>query len=142
MNTHRLTRETGRSLLWMLALGIGMVSLGLGAAVFLGNAIAHPLDRIGVRMHDISEGEGDLTVQLEVPGEDEIARLSTHFNRFVGNIRGILRETTRTVEELSRAAENLDTLATRFKVQPNDSKLMFLYSIPGESVNWNRGCEL
>jgi methyl-accepting chemotaxis protein len=92
MNTRRLSREIERSLLWMLALGIGMVSLGLGAAVFLGNAIAHPLDRIGVRMADISEGEGDLTARLEVLGQDEIAHLSTHFNRFVDNIRSMVQQ--------------------------------------------------
>jgi methyl-accepting chemotaxis protein len=92
MNTSRLSREIGRSLLWMLALGIGMVALGLGAAGFLGNAIAQPLDRIGVRMHDISEGQGDLTARLDVLGEDEIARLSSHFNRFVDNIRGIVQQ--------------------------------------------------
>jgi len=92
MNTHRLQHEIGKSLAWMVALGLGMVLAGLGAAVSLGNAIAGPLDAIGARMQDISEGEGDLTARLEVRGRDEIARLSTHFNRFVANIQGIVQE--------------------------------------------------
>jgi len=94
MNTHRLKREIGKGLAWMVALGAGMVLLGLAAAVSLGNAIVRPLDAIGARMQDISEGEGDLTARLAVVGKDEIARLSTHFNRFVGNIQGIVQEVT------------------------------------------------
>ena len=49
---------------------------------------------MGERLRDISEGEGDLTARLPVQGQDEIARLSTHFNRFVGNIQAIVQEVT------------------------------------------------
>ncbi|MDE3034262.1 MAG: methyl-accepting chemotaxis protein, partial [Acidobacteriota bacterium] len=43
-------------------------------------------------MRDISEGEGDLTARLEVNGNDEIAQLALHFNRFVENIHGIVQQ--------------------------------------------------
>ena len=92
MNKARLQRELAVSLAWMLGLGVVMVLGGLGAARGLGNAIVDPLDAISHRMHDISEGEGDLTARLEVKGGDEIAQLSSHFNHFVANIQGIVQQ--------------------------------------------------
>jgi len=94
LNPGRVRRELARNLAWMAALGIAMILLGFGAAVALGTLIVEPLDHIGERLRDISEGEGDLTARLPVRGKDEIARLSTHFNRFVGNIQGIVQEVT------------------------------------------------
>ena len=92
MNTHRLNREIQKSMVWMFVLGIGMVVLGFGAATLLGNTIVRPLDVIGQRMHDISEGEGDLTARLNAGGKDEVAQLSTHFNHFVENIQSIIQQ--------------------------------------------------
>ncbi len=92
MNTNRLNREIRKNLSWMIVLGIGMVVLRFGAATLLGNTIVRPLDVIGQRMHDNSEGEVDLTARLNVGGKDEIARLSTNFNRFVENIQSIVQQ--------------------------------------------------
>jgi len=92
MNRDRLNRDIRAGMAWMLALGAAMVLAGTFAAARLGEAIARPLEAIGQRMHDISEGEGDLRARLEVSGRDEIARLSEHFNRFVDNIQGTVRQ--------------------------------------------------
>ena len=94
LNSGRLRRELAGNLAWMVALGLGMILLGFAAAVSLGDLIVKPLDLMGERLRDISEGEGDLTARLPVQGQDEIARLSTHFNRFVGNIQAIVQEVT------------------------------------------------
>ena len=94
MNTDRLQQAIQRSLAWMLALAAAMAVLGTATAVVMGNAIAKPLEVIRERMHDISEGEGDLTARLEVLGKDEIGRLSGHFNHFVGNIQDIVKQVT------------------------------------------------
>ena len=92
MNTDRLHAEIRKSLAIMIALGVGMILLGLGAAKALGDAIVNPLAAITHRMHDISEGEGDLTARLEVRGKDEIAELAADFNKFVHNIQTIVQE--------------------------------------------------
>ena len=92
MNKTSINRAIYGIVLEMFALGIGMVVLGFFASLFLGRAIVDPLVEIQQKMRDISEGEGDLTARLEVKGEDEIAQLSTHFNRFVANIQAIVQE--------------------------------------------------
>ncbi len=74
--------------------GIGLMIGALGAfgtRAMVGRLLA-PLEAIEHRMRDISEGEGDLTVRLREEGEDELARLARHFNRFVENIHGIVQQ--------------------------------------------------
>jgi len=92
MNTKSIDRELRFSYMLMIVLGLGMVALGFAAAFLLSNAIVKPLEIISQGMHDISEGEGDLTARLAVDGKDEIAQLSTNFNRFVENIQGIVNQ--------------------------------------------------
>jgi methyl-accepting chemotaxis protein len=92
LNTSKIDQELRRSFLAMLALGLVMLGVGFGAAMVLSHSIVKPLEGIQAGMRDISEGEGDLTARLEVHGEDEVALLSTHFNRFVGNIQEIVNQ--------------------------------------------------
>jgi methyl-accepting chemotaxis protein len=92
MNTDRESREIAKSLVLMLIIGGIIVLLGFGTAFLLSNTMVKPLDTIKQRMRDISEGEGDLTARLEVKGKDEIAQVSTNFNRFVENIQGIVNQ--------------------------------------------------
>jgi len=92
MNTASIDRQLRLSLLAMLGLGVVMVAAGFGAALVLGRSLVKPLEVIEAGMRDISEGEGDLTARLDVDGEDEIARLSGHFNHFVANIQGIVNQ--------------------------------------------------
>ncbi len=92
MNRDRLQREIGKSLAWMGGLGILLVLGGRAAALYLGRTITGPLAAIGHRMNDIAQGEGDLTVRLEVSGQDEIAALSANFNLFVGKIHSTVQQ--------------------------------------------------
>jgi len=92
MNTGSIDRELRMSFIWMALLGIGMLGAGFAAAFLLSKSIVKPLEVIKQGMHDISEGEGDLTARLEVNGRDEIAQLSGSFNRFVANIQGIVNQ--------------------------------------------------
>ena len=92
LNTVAIKQLSRHNLMITVILGLVMIGLGFAAAFFLGNALVKPLEIIQSRMRDISEGEGDLTARLEVHGTDEIARVSEHFNRFVGNIQTIVQQ--------------------------------------------------
>ena len=41
------------------------------------------MTNLSTSLNDIAEGEGDLTQRLDVQGRDEIAQLSTGFNKFI-----------------------------------------------------------
>jgi methyl-accepting chemotaxis protein len=92
LNEDRVGSEIRNGLLIMAGLGLGMVALGFIGAVLLAGAIVSPLEEIQGRMRDISEGEGDLTARIEVRGDDEIAGVAKHFNRFVENVQGIVQQ--------------------------------------------------
>ncbi|HJV48783.1 MAG TPA: methyl-accepting chemotaxis protein [Geothrix sp.] len=92
VNRDRLHKDQLAAFLGMAVLGVLMIAAGVAAAFLLGNAIVTPLENIQRRMRDISEGEGDLTARLEVHGNDEIAALAGHFNRFVDNIHQIVQQ--------------------------------------------------
>ena len=92
VNRDRLHKSQLGAMLGMAVLGLLMLGAGVGAAFFLGNTIVTPLENIQKRMRDISEGEGDLTARLDVSGNDEIAALAGHFNRFVDNIHQIVQQ--------------------------------------------------
>ncbi|MBI3132607.1 MAG: methyl-accepting chemotaxis protein [Acidobacteria bacterium] len=92
VNDDRASKEIAKGLGVMAILGAVMVGLGFFGAQFLSNAIVAPLEDIQGRMRDISEGEGDLTARIEVHGNDEIAGVATHFNRFVENVQGIVNQ--------------------------------------------------
>jgi methyl-accepting chemotaxis protein len=54
--------------------------------------IMKPINNTSVVMKDISEGEGDLSVQLHVETNDEIGKMGSYFNTFVSRIRDIISE--------------------------------------------------
>lgn len=91
-NRDRLRKDQMAAFIGMATLGLLMLAAGIAAAWFLGNTIVTPLENIQQRMRDISEGEGDLTARLDVHGNDEIAALAGHFNRFVENVHGIVQQ--------------------------------------------------
>ncbi|MFW5644132.1 MAG: methyl-accepting chemotaxis protein [Alkalispirochaeta sp.] len=54
--------------------------------------ILRPLNSVSANLKELAEGEGDLTVTVEVGTRDDIRRLADNFNEFVSKIRGMVRE--------------------------------------------------
>lgn len=96
-----------------------IVSVMLGVAVLTGllmlvlyRRTIPPLRRLRRSMHDIAEGEGDLTVRLPTDGSREISDVSAGFNAFVGRILQMVKKVAgdsvmlaTTSDHLSRSAE-------------------------------------
>ncbi|WP_306591023.1 methyl-accepting chemotaxis protein [Geothrix sp. 21YS21S-4] len=94
----------------ILLLGlVGLAAGGCGAlgAAYLAKRLLGPLEIIEARMRDISEGDGNLTLRLDERGEDELARLARHFNRFVDNIQRIVQQVSATSTHLGASASQL-----------------------------------
>lgn len=77
---------------------------------------------------NISDGDGDLTMRLEVKNTDEIGQLSQHFNKFVEKLQSIIRAVTdntltldATSEELSSNAEAMTSKAEGMNEQSNNA---------------------
>lgn len=87
---------------------IGAVLLaGILFAFFFSRRIVRPVKQADRLLKEIAEGGGDLTRELRVSGRDEIADLTSNFNRFVTTLRLIVNSVK---DEVSRANEQRDAI--------------------------------
>jgi methyl-accepting chemotaxis protein len=83
------------------------VALALVAIFFSLRYIARPLAAVATSLKDISEGEGNLNVSLDVKSQDEIGDIARGFNQFVDKIRNTILHVTESTTQLSTAAEQM-----------------------------------
>ncbi|CAN7604287.1 methyl-accepting chemotaxis protein [Pseudomonas umsongensis] len=126
-----IVMAAARILSWRAAIGTGLgVLLSLLVLGLLVRRLLWPLDRLKASLADINRGDGDLTHQLPVSGNDEIAQVSREFNQFLQNLKSLIGDvknsaqhvresTTTTSSEANQAAsrvqiqlQELDQLAT------------------------------
>jgi len=87
-----------------------------GLVLVFSRTIVVPLNRAVAGLQDIAQGEGDLTLRLEVHSRDEIGELARWFNLFIAKLQGIvgqIADNTRAIDassnELARIAADLST---------------------------------
>jgi methyl-accepting chemotaxis protein len=59
-------------------------------AFFIASSITKPIIKVSLTLKDISEGEGDLTKQIETHSKDEIGDLARYFNLTLEKIRNLV----------------------------------------------------
>jgi methyl-accepting chemotaxis protein len=73
------------------------------------------LKRLSQAMHEISQGEGDLTRRIDVLGHDEIAVTAQAFNTFIGHLQtmfqGVKIEADRVIEGVQSAGGTVRSVA-------------------------------
>ena len=94
-----------------------LVAIGLTACVvlvlFFPVLVTRPMHRLLDRLHQLSEGDGDLRVRLEVDSRDELGQLGGAFNQFLDKLQPLIAEVRRVTEEVAEAAHHLaDTAAS------------------------------
>ncbi len=89
---------------FVLFMGLAAVASGFAVllAFFMTRAITRPLTMAVAALHDIAEGEGDLTRRLQTSGRDEVAQLAAGFNKFADKIQDL-------VGQIKEAAESINT---------------------------------
>ncbi len=69
--------------------------------------LMQPLHTMGRAMHDIAEGEGDLTRRLSIHSADEFGTLALSFNRFVERIHDSIREVSSATGQVNEVAQRV-----------------------------------
>ena len=87
------------SLLCAVATGLVLISV-----VF---RLTAPLRELGTRMTALSSGDADLSVKLEVRGQDELAVIGNGFNQFVGKIHDVLVQVSTSAENVARGSAEI-----------------------------------
>ena len=73
--------------------GISVVTRGMRSS----------LAKMDNTMEEIAEGSGDLTVRIDLKGNDEVAAVGAKFNRFMDTLHGM-------IEDVSESAEKMDAV--------------------------------
>lgn len=74
--------------------------------------VARPIDRTVALLHEIAEGEGDLTNRLDKTGYDEIGELSRWFNKFVNNQMTMIKRVGRSANTSKGAIRAVSTMTS------------------------------
>ncbi|MCC5855376.1 MAG: methyl-accepting chemotaxis protein [Idiomarina sp.] len=93
-----------------------LISMVLGIIVtvlaiqWLLKLLMAPIERLNHALHDIAEGEGDLTQRVKVEGNDEFSELSSYVNQFIERIHHSISEVNQAclqVEDIINALEGI-----------------------------------
>jgi methyl-accepting chemotaxis protein len=112
----RFSRSVSTTALIILA-SMGLLFI---ISLFIARAIVRPIQETIDVLKNISEGEGDLTVRLDVRSRDEIGELSEYFNRFVEKIQGVIAEVKDHSSMINDIAEQINNTAKNLSAGAND----------------------
>ncbi len=97
---------------WAIVLLCLVLLLAIILPLYFGTrAVTVPIGRTVAGLKDIAQGEGDLTMRLEVGSKDEVGELARWFNIFIEKLQGIVGEITQGVGTLSSSSTKLSTIS-------------------------------
>ncbi|KXO12866.1 Methyl-accepting chemotaxis protein I (serine chemoreceptor protein) [Moritella sp. JT01] len=102
-----LAQANNKIMLWTFVIALAFTFI----AIWLGNNITRPIQRIAGVFSELGNGDGDLRQRIEIQGHDEIAQLSLGFNSFITKIHDSMKEVSRTGEALQEAAAEVASQA-------------------------------
>lgn len=91
-----------------MAAGVAVIALVISQilSTILSGFITRPLTTATEVMKEIAQGQGDLTVQVRIPSQDEVGRLVRYFNQVLENLHDLVVELKETAGRLMAAEEN------------------------------------
>lgn len=91
---------------------IGFIVI-LGIGIILPRSIIRPINKVVARIKDIAEGEGDLTLRLDVSGKDEVGVLARWFNTFIERLQTMISNVAKNAENLNNSSTDLSSISTQ-----------------------------
>jgi methyl-accepting chemotaxis protein len=104
-----LSEGTRATRISLIICGVSLLFLFLGSFKLV-RTISHSLSRLTQMIHNIAEGEGDVTRRLETAGgagNDELGEVSRLFNLFMDKLQEILRGIAAHSNQLTTASQKL-----------------------------------
>jgi methyl-accepting chemotaxis protein len=97
----------------MLGLIVVCMAVSLAAGGFVVRSVTHRIHEVSGYIHDVAEGEGDLTKRIVITNRDELAVLGGHFNRFMDNLQQIISQVAASTEQIASASEQISASSTQ-----------------------------
>jgi methyl-accepting chemotaxis protein len=89
------------------ALAVFFIFCGAGVGVLIGMSIDSSLKQIIRRVHDLAEGEGDLTQRINISGRDELSRMAGYIDLFIGKAHSTVSKSIQTANETADSSGEL-----------------------------------
>ena len=83
------------------------VIIVLALSRILSSVVLDPLAQIGAALHDIAEGEADLTKRIPRAKTDEFNQVSDSFNTFMERLQGIIGQVSSGIGTITHAANEI-----------------------------------
>ena len=99
------------NIMTVVMIGAG-IFFGLLAAFFTARGITRPLNDAINGLKDVAEGEGDLTMRLNIDSKDEIGELARWFNIFIEKLQRIVSEIDSNAQSVNDSARELTDTAS------------------------------
>ncbi|MBQ4861661.1 methyl-accepting chemotaxis protein [Pseudoalteromonas sp. MMG013] len=94
---------------WRMIIDVIIIVIVLAIlCTIISNSILNPIRLATNMMKDISQGQGDLTQQLNEQGNDEISRLSRHFNLYTEKMRQSISQVAESAAHLGLFANQVN----------------------------------
>lgn len=84
-----------------------LIACAFVVAYVVSTTIVRPIRQTASLLHDMSQGEGDLSQRLQVKNQDELGTLAAEFNTFVDNIASVMRDVIKSSHALQRVVDTL-----------------------------------
>lgn len=100
----KVTKSTGLLQQTFIFSALIIVVLSIIISLVMSARMVNPVKKVVESLQDMSEGEGDLTVELPVTSSDEVGDLSRYFNQFIAKIRTVIKDVKFSTETLAEVA--------------------------------------
>lgn len=108
-----MEREFMQSLMALVAVTVGAVTLLLFLGLSLLRSIIRPMQTLQTRFDELATQGGDLTMKIPVTSNDEIAQVSRSFNTFLGTLREIMIDVDETAKVVLSSSKEVSAEVTR-----------------------------
>lgn len=110
-----------RQMMWIMLGGtFGLALFAIVLAFFVGRGVVLPLEQMQETLEKMASGEGDLTSRLAVVQEDETGALASVFNRFLGNLHGIISQVRDSSHEVGTRTDIMQSATVQIVTSSTD----------------------
>jgi methyl-accepting chemotaxis protein len=118
-----VTATASADRLVMILVGLAAVLVGIGVGLALARSITRPLAALNDRLHEIADGDGDLTQRVDEDRRDEIGQVGATFNRFVARLQRLISDVAVSTEQVATAAVKLGPVSEQLASGAEESSM-------------------
>lgn len=112
-NAEHAKQSASNALSTIMIVSIVGMALGIIFTIVIAKLISQPLNNINVSMHNIAEGNGDLTARMQVSGNDELGSVAQTFNIFIEKQAFLIKQIAEGMHSLKNELFNVTDMVDK-----------------------------